>query len=257
MAAPVFIKESMYIDFSKLFHRATKDIHNDTAAYIREDASKWPESWKTIVYKVYELLPHVALSKALPAYDPGLFSTITERKTAAAFSGEPITHDELSALLRYSCGELPQGEAPTHRAYPSAGPQYPLEAYVLVLRAGTDLPAGVYHYNVRDHALECLSGQQFTKTTIEELFAYSWVNDAAVAVLLTGVFARATVKYGQRGYRYTLLEAGHIGQNVYLVSEALGIKCRGMGGTYDIATEQLLGIDGENESVLYSLILGK
>jgi SagB-type dehydrogenase family enzyme len=90
-----------------------------------------------------------------------------------------------------------------------------------------------------------------------ELFAYSWVQDASVALILTGVFSRTRVKYGQRGYRYTMLEAGHIGQNVYLVSEALGLKCRGMGGSYDIALEQLLGIDGENESVLYTLILGK
>jgi SagB-type dehydrogenase family enzyme len=247
----------MYIDFSKLFHRATKDIHNDTAAYIREDASKWPETWKAIFYKVYELLPKIALSKALPAHDPGLFSTIARRKTAVAFSGAPISRDELSTLLRYSCGELPQDGASTHRAQPSAGPQYPVETYVLVLRVGTDLPAGVYHYNIRDHTLERLSGKQFAKADIEGLFAYSWVHDAAVAVLLTGVFARTAVKYGQRGYRYMLLEAGHIGQNVYLVSEALGIKCRGMGGSYDMALEELLAIDGEHESVLYTLVLGK
>lgn len=247
----------MYIDFSKLFHRATKDIHNDTATHLREDVLQWPDTWKTVLYKVYEHFPKISLTKTPPAHDPRLFSTIEKRKTATTFSGQPMSRDELSALLRYACGELPHDEAPTHRAYPSAGPQYPIEAYLLVFRPSNDLPAGVYHYNVRDHTLECLSYRQFTTADIDELFAHAWVHDASVALVLTGVFQRTKMKYGQRGYRYTLIEVGHIGQNVYLVSEALGIACRGMGGSYDIALEKLLAIDGENESVLYTLILGK
>lgn len=221
------------------------------------DVSQWPEAWKTIFYKTYELLPLHKLSRRVPEHDPGLFVSITQRKSERNFTPTPLTKEELSTLLLYSCGEIRQGESSTKRAQPSGGPRYPVEAYVLVFRSDGDLPAGIYHYSIRDHTLECISAREFMKTEIKELFVDSWVQDTAAAIVLTGVFSRTKMKYGQRGYRYALLEAGHIGQNVYLVSQALGLGCCGMGGSYDATLEKLLDIDGEYESVLYTLAVGK
>lgn len=79
----------------------------------------------------------------------------------------------------------------------------------------------------------------------------------AVFFLMTAVFHRNQVKYGERGYRYILIETGHIGQNLYLVSEAAGIKCRALGGTRDENIEKLLDIDGIGESVVYAVAVGK
>ncbi|OGC87989.1 hypothetical protein A2419_00790 [Candidatus Adlerbacteria bacterium RIFOXYC1_FULL_48_26] len=246
----------MYIDFSKLFHRASKS-KNDGSANIFTDVSKWPKAWKTIFYKTYELLPSHILSRKVPERDPGLFATITERKSGRSFAPVPITTEELSTLLLYSCGEIVQDDSSTRRAQPSGGPRYPVEAYVLALRSSDDLSAGVYHYNVQNHTLECINAREFSREDIGSLFMYPWVQDAAAVVILTGVFSRTKIKYGQRGYRYALLEAGHIGQNVYLVSQALGLQCCGMGGSYDTPIEELLDIDGENESLLYTLAVGK
>ena len=61
----------------------------------------------------------------------------------------------------------------------------------------------------------------------------------------------------ERGYRYALLEAGHIAQNFILVAEALGLSTCPYGGSYDKAIEELLHIDGTTESVVYTLLLGK
>ena len=246
----------MYIDFSKLFHRASKN-KNDGSANIFTDDSQWPKAWKTIFYKTYELLPTHILSRKVPEQDPGLFASITERKSGRSFAPVPITTEELSTLLLYSCGEIVQDDSSTRRAQPSGGPRYPVEAYVLVLRSSNTLQAGVYHYNIQNHTLECIQIREFAEGDIKELFLDSWVQDVAAVIVLTGVFARTKIKYGQRGYRYALLEAGHIGQNVYLVSQALGLQCCGMGGSYDTAIEELLGIDGENESLLYTLAVGK
>ncbi len=247
----------MRVDFSKLFHRTSKDHTDGGAVHIPTDDSQWPKSWTTIFYKTYELLPKHIFSRKTPKHDPGLFSSITNRKSGRSFAPAPITNEELSTLLLYSCGEIIQSESSTKRAQPSGGPQYPVEAYVLVFRPHDDLSAGVYHYNVRDHTLECMSTREFTKFDIEKLFVYPWVQDVAAAIVLTGVFSRTKEKYGQRGYRYALLEAGHIGQNVYLVSGALGLQCCGVGGSYDTAIEDLLDIDGEYESALYTLAVGK
>ena len=74
---------------------------------------------------------------------------------------------------------------------------------------------------------------------------------------MTSQFERTQMKYGERGYRYILLEAGHIGQNICLVSETLGLKCCALGGTMDKNLEELLDIDGETESVVYGFAIGK
>ena len=67
------------------------------------------------------------------------------------------------------------------------------------------------------------------------------------------------MKYGERGYRFILQESGHIAQNVYLLCEALGLKCCALGG-FRISDEQIekfLGIDGLTESIVYTLVVGK
>ena len=56
---------------------------------------------------------------------------------------------------------------------------------------------------------------------------------AACAFLLLAVFGRTRFKYGQRGYRFALLEAGHVAQNVVLAAAALGVAALPLGGYYD------------------------
>ena len=78
-----------------------------------------------------------------------------------------------------------------------------------------------------------------------------------MAIIMTAVFDRSQMKYGERGYRYMLIEAGHVGQNFCLTAEALGLKCSALGGTHDEPIERLLDIDGVTESVMYALAIGK
>ena len=73
---------------------------------------------------------------------------------------------------------------------------------------------------------------------------------------MTAVFSRNQMKYGERGYRYVLLEAGHIGQNMYLNAAALSLKCCALGGTIDSKLEKFLDIDGITESVVYAVAFG-
>ncbi|OGJ54835.1 hypothetical protein A2880_02980 [Candidatus Peribacteria bacterium RIFCSPHIGHO2_01_FULL_49_38] len=75
-----------------------------------------------------------------------------------------------------------------------------------------------------------------------------------MAVIITAVFSRTINKYGDRGYRNILIEAGHVGQNLYLVSESLGLKCTAIAGTKDEEIERFLDIDGVTESVVYALL---
>lgn len=241
--------------FSDIFHQASKNRAKGYPSTPADDA-EWPEEWKTIVYKEYPRLPKLRLAGDPPPAD--FFDLIKARQSRRNFTRAPITERELSVLLKYSCGTTGMLDEERHRrAYPSGGARFPLEAYAVVLREMPGVPAGAYHYNVLDHALEVLRDERLSDEETGALFSYPWARDAAAIAVLTAVFSRTQKKYGERGYRMILEEAGHVGQNLYLAAEALGVKCVAMSGTNDEKLERLLDIDGVTESVVYALALGK
>jgi len=73
----------------------------------------------------------------------------------------------------------------------------------------------------------------------------------------TAMIGRSQWKYLQRCYRYLYLDAGHIGQNFYLIAEALGLGACTIGALYDDDLNQFLEIDGNTETVLYVGTVGK
>lgn len=256
-------------DFSKIFHQSSKNYQKGHIA-IPADSKDWPDEWKTTYYKSYPRLPKIALEddarsadlrgldadKRGQSYD--FFDLIKKRQSRRDFKRGPITKQELSMLLKYSCGNTGEmGEGRHRRAQPSGGGRFPIEIYPIVFRPGGDLKAGLYHYNVKDHQLDVLWDKEFGDEDIDKIFSYPWVKNAAVGIVMTSVFWRNRNKYGERGYRYILLEAGHIGQNLYLVSEALGLKCCALGGTRDENLEKLIDIDGITESIVYGLAVGR
>ncbi len=244
----------MYIDFSALFHQSSKDLNDKGTVNIPSDLSKWPESWKTIDYKTYERLPKIALSGQ--GIDGAYASVVEKRHSVRTFTSKPVSMNGLSAFLRYSCGRSLSRNEGDYRQYASGGARYPIEIYPVVFAGSKEIPAGVYHYNVQDHALDVMWQRSFSKSQIDELFVYDWIHKASFVVFMTCVFGRTQIKYGERGYRYALLEAGHISQNMYLSAAAAGLDCCAMGGVRDDAVEQLLDIDGVSESVIHSLVLG-
>lgn len=242
-------------DFSKIFHQSSKN-HGKGHPPIPENLNEWPNEWKTTYYKAYQRLPKIDLGNE--PFKADFFDLIKNRRSRRDFKREPLNKRELSLLLKYSCGNTGEiGEGRHRRAQPSGGGRFPIEVYPIVFRGGEDLSRGLYHYNVKEHSLDVLRDREFSGVDIHNLFTYPWVKDVACAIVMTSVFWRNQNKYGERGYRYILIEAGHIGQNVYLVSEALGLKCCALGGTRDEALEKLIDIDGVTESVIYALAIGK
>lgn len=242
-------------DFSKIFHQSSKD-HVKGHIPIPTDWQDWPNEWKTAYYKAYPRLPKIGLEGTPPSVD--FFKLLKRRRTRRNFTRSDLTLRELSLLLKYSGGTMhPTSDGRYHRAHPSAGTRFPIEIYPIVFRSDSDVAAGIYHYNVKDNALDVLWEHEFSDEELDRLFGYPFVKDASLAIILTAVFWRTQHKYGERGYRYILAEAGHIGQNVYLVSEALGLKCCALASSNDIEIERMLDIDGVTESLVYALAVGK
>jgi SagB-type dehydrogenase family enzyme len=91
---------------------------------------------------------------------------------------------------------------------------------------------------------------------LDTLVLFSFAKNAACAVIFSCVFETVTQKYGERGYRFALLEAGGMAHALTLTATACGVHSAQMGGIVDTTVEDLLDIDGSLESVIHSVFLG-
>ncbi len=242
------------INFSQLFHQYTKRFHKS----IPGDSSLWPDEWKTVYYKTYPRLPKIVLTDHSKKFD--LFEAIQKRSSKREMTGGKISLDEVSLLLKYSCGITRRAvNGDGRRSQPSGGARYPLETYCLIVKPGKGLEPGLFHYDVKNHRLDILWKKEFTKEDLDKIASYEFVKDASLLIFLTAIFWRTQNKYGERGYRFILQESGHIGQNIYLLSEAMNLKCCALGGfrISDEQIEKLLNIDGVTESLVYTDVIGK
>jgi SagB-type dehydrogenase family enzyme len=208
---------------------------------------------------------HGGVRLPLPApapLDQPLGEVIAGRRSQRVFECEPIAAAALAALLNAGYGVTGVLESSDDRpafslrAVPSGGALYPLELYAVVLRVG-DLKPGLYHFDPLSPGLEVIR----LGVAAEELAALSTdpgiVFSCAVLVFVAAIFGRTRFKYGLRGYRFALLEAGHVAQNVVLATTALGLAAVPLGAFYDRRTDEFLGLDGVNESTLYTIALGR
>lgn len=142
------------------------------------------------------------------------------------------------------------------RPVPSGGGLYPLEIYCVVNKIN-DLPQGVYHYAVYPPSLEQIYPLSFSKLYIGQLFMNQpYVAESSAVLIATSFFQRNMRKYGDRGYRYILFEAGHLFQNINLTAAALGLGTLNLGGFFDDEVANLLKIDTEEEIPLYAMAVG-
>jgi SagB-type dehydrogenase family enzyme len=184
---------------------------------------------------------------------------IARRRSCRQFAEQPLPLAELSTLLQsaYGLGEPYSngGQVMFDRPVPSGGGCYPLELYALV-RHVDGIPAGIYHYSARRHTLEAL-GPSPKPAELETLFLNQpWVAKAHVIIVITAVASRLLHRYGDRGYRYLLIEAGHVGQNLALVANASGLGSLSLGGFFDDELSYMLGLDSAVELPVYCVALG-
>jgi SagB-type dehydrogenase family enzyme len=239
--------------FFELFHFHSKKRKRSVAN--PHDKSRWPREWKTTFYKSYPRFIDTPLSPAQRVTYP-LSDAILERHSSREYQNT-CTEAALSTLLALSSGILPaEADGRVRRVYASGGGRYPIETYVLIAKPiGAFLP-GLYHYNVRKHALTNLQAPALTKDNLADMLLYPESCDASCVLIYTAVFKRQTGKYGNRGYRHALMEAGGISEHVGIVAAALGVAQCPMSGYFDEVLEKYLDIDGVTESVVHTIVVG-
>jgi SagB-type dehydrogenase family enzyme len=203
--------------------------------------------------------PHrdaVALPEAeLPEVSLG--SVLRRRRTRYPAEGSALDLTTLAALLRASYGVTARSahSPQTFRSCPSAGALFPLEIYAVVSRVGGVSP-GLYHFDPERAVLELLRAGDLRAELAAAVPDPAPVQHAPAALIVSAMFWRSRFKYGQRGYRFCLIESGHLAQNVLLCASACGVDAAPIGGFYDARVDALLGIDGVDEAALYVVPLG-
>jgi SagB-type dehydrogenase family enzyme len=171
-----------------------------------------------------------------------------------------MTLEQLGSMLHAAYGVVEVSELGAlefaERPVPSGGGLYPLELYVIAGRVD-GLAPGVYHYVPVVRLLEQLRDGLVPRTLLTYLFmGQGYLAKASAVVVTTAVWERSLAKYGDRGYRYVLFEAGHVAQNLDLAAVALGLGALNLGGFFDDELARLLTLDVEEEMPLYATAVG-
>ena len=190
--------------------------------------------------------------------DADLWQVIEQRVTVRNYSELALTLEELSLLLWYTQGVKRVSKRPvTLRTVPSAGARHAFETYLLVNNV-EGLTPGIYRYAAIDHALVTLDlSPEVNARLTAACEDQSQVANSAVTFAWGAVIERMIWRYPERGYRYILLDAGHVCQNLYLAAEALGCGVCAIAAYDDDLTNQVFGLDGENQFIVYLASLGK
>jgi len=184
-----------------------------------------------------------------------LWEAIARRRSVRRYAPRPLSLEQVSRLLWATQGITGRAGGHAFRAAPSAGALYPLDTYLVANRID-GLPAGLYYYRVGEHELGLLLEGDLSEAIAAAAAGQQMAAEAAAVFVWAAVLERSTPKYGQRAYRYIYLDAGHLGGQLHLACEALGLGCCAIGAFLDDEMDRLTGLDGTRETVIYLSTVG-
>jgi len=199
-----------------------------------------PEEWQQVVQSV------------------DLREAIARRQSRRSYHGTALSLAELSFLLWATQGiRRMAGPGSALRTVPSAGARHSFETY-LAVRKVTGLAEGLYRFLPLDNQLVQLREEGSLESSLTEAaYGQSFVGRAAVTFIWACIPYRMEWRYGLTAHRVILIDAGHLCQNLYLACEAVGAGTCAVAAYDQEAMDQLLGLDGEDEFVVYLAPVGK
>ena len=217
-----------------------------------------------------------ALKITLPPVDPetapkvDLFKCMYERTSRRNYSDEPLSLTELAFLLFCTQGVkgtmeaynkyLKNGES-LIRPVPSAGARNPYETYLAINRID-GVEKGIWRYLPLSHELLFVSSVQDLSERLISTFSNPdrnrhYSTNAAVVFFWAALPYRGEWRYTHTSHKIMLIDVGHICQNLYLATEAIGCGCSAIGGYIQKNADALLQIDGDNEFTVFCATVGR
>lgn len=183
---------------------------------------------------------------------------LTERRSSRVYTQQSISLLQLSFMLWATQGikDIRGKSYATLRTVPSGGARHGFETYLLVQHV-EGLQPGAYHYLPVQHQIEFLHPVEDLPAAISiSLEGQSWASKASVVFYWSFLPYRCEWRYGIWAHRVALIDAGHVGQNLYLACEALRLGTCAI-AAFDLAVcDSLFGLDGEEEFTVYASPVG-
>ena len=208
-----------------------------------------------------EQYPTIDLPAELIPLTRSIEETLRTRVSTRDFHPDPISLRELATILFYSYGVTRDNVGTDFprplRIVPSGGALYPLDIFFHT-KCVPELKPGLYHYNPCRNCVRLLREEDLTEQLAETLILLqrNLARNCSIMFLISALFERSIFKYGARGYRFIMMEAGHVAQNLNLVTNALGLGSVNICGYYDQEVDELLGMDGLTQSTIYMIAVG-
>jgi len=191
-----------------------------------------------------------------------LRDVISRRESRRKFSSLPLTLEGLSFLLWATQGirqVISQDGRPlrSFRTVPSGGGRHALETYLVINRV-TGLDLGLYRYLPIEHKLLFINSQpDLAEKLAHACMEQTFIKEGAVIFAWTTIPYRTEWRYSIVAHKTIALDAGHVCQNLYLAAEAIDAGTCAIGAYHQKPVDDLIGVDGEDEFVIYLAPVGK
>jgi len=170
-----------------------------------------------------------------------VFETIAARRSHRDFTRAPLPLADLGAVL--------------HEATRASLASRAVRVHVVAHRVA-DLPAGAFQYDPAAHALAEARLGDLRGEAQGAALAQEVIGDAAAVVVLSLDRDAMRAEGGARAYRHAFLEAGAIGERLYLGAGARGLGACAVGAFYDDEAARLVGVAPERAWVVHFAALG-
>ena len=237
----------MDISEEKIGHRFQQGTKYARPSYLSKSSEKPAE---TVTAETISL-PFPSLEDG-----PNFWKVLQKRRSIREYTPAPLPLKDLSSLLWATQGVTEKAFSAWYRTAPSAGALHPIDTYLVVNRI-EGLHPGIYFLDVAGFLLEMRKKGDFSLPIARAALEQEMARAAAVVFVWVAVIERSRQKYRQRAYRYIYLDCGHIAQNLYLAASAMNLGCCGIAAFFDDEINDLVGVDGHEETAIYLATVGK
>lgn len=196
----------------------------------------------------YPLAPH-----KLPLPRTQLNKLAKKRASSRNFSSKQLSVKELTHLLSsfYAWNGL------EHRGYPSAGATYTTEIFCVCFDV-EQFGGKVLYYDPETHGVVIVSSEAPAWPEASGSLNITVEGTPSLLVILVTFPERAVAKYGERGGRFALLEAGAALQQLSLqVAESRALKGVAVGGMLDEVWKDRLQLTHTDARLTIGYLIGK
>lgn len=232
-----------------------KHTHTDKARGLLKPPSVKPHDQLSTIIDLPEVNENIVKNN-------NIFEIIKNRRSTRLYSTECLNLEELSYLLWATQGITGTNKGGLMlRTVPCSGATHTFETYLFIMKI-EGLQQGIYRYLPLEHKLLLLNtvseiDSKIDAITLEQPFVPHFAKKAAVVFAWSTTPYRSEWKYDVTAHKKILIDVGHICQNLYLASESIHAGACAIGIYDQTLIDQVLGLDGDEEFIVYLGAVGK